>query len=158
LDYYTGPVFEVIAKGYENYGSIAGGGRYDEIIELFGGQPTCATGVSFGVDRVTLILEEKGAFADLTFGAKVYVAPVNEKVIDVAIKIAQKLRAENIPTIVDMMGRRLGKQFEFADKKGIPKVIVVGERELAEDAVTVRDMNSGEQTKVKLDELALYLQ
>ena len=158
LDYYTGPVFEVIAKGYENYGSIAGGGRYDEIIELFGGPPTCATGVSFGVDRVTLILEEKGAFADLTLGAKVYVAPVNEKVIDEAIKIAQKLRAENIPTIVDMMGRRLGKQFEFADKKGIPKVIVVGERELAEDAVTVRDMNSGEQTKVKLDELALYLQ
>jgi histidyl-tRNA synthetase len=158
LDYYTGPVFEVIAKGYENYGSIAGGGRYDEIIELFGGPPTCATGVSFGVDRVTLILEEKGAFADLTLGAKVYVAPVNEKVIDVAIKIAQKLRAENIPTIVDMMGRRLGKQFEFADKKGIPKVVVVGERELAEDAVTVRDMNSGEQTKVKLDELTSYLQ
>ncbi len=158
LDYYTGPVFEVIAKGYENYGSIAGGGRYDEIIELFGGPPTCATGVSFGVDRVTLILEEKGAFADLTLGAKVYVAPVNEKVIDEAIKIAQKLRAENIPTIVDMMGRRLGKQFEFADKKGIPKVVVVGERELAEDAVTVRDMNSGEQTKVKLDELTSYLQ
>ncbi|MFA9436349.1 MAG: histidine--tRNA ligase [Candidatus Bathyarchaeota archaeon] len=158
LDYYTGPVFEVIAKGYENYGSIAGGGRYDEIIELFGGPPTCATGVSFGVDRVTLILEEKGAFADLTLGAKVYVAPVNEKVINVAIKIAQKLRAENIPTIVDMMGRRLGKQFEFADKKGIPKVVVVGERELAEDAVTVRDMNSGEQTKVKLDELTSYLQ
>lgn len=158
LDYYTGPVFEVIAKGYEYYGSIAGGGRYDEIIELFGGPPTCATGVSFGVDRVTLILEEKGAFADLTLGAKVYVAPVNAKVIDEAIKIAQKLRAENIPTIVDMMGRRLGKQFEFADKKGIPKVVVVGERELAEDAVTVRDMISGEQTKVKLDELTSYLQ
>jgi len=158
LDYYTGPVFEVIAKGYEYYGSIAGGGRYDEIIELFGGPPTCATGVSFGVDRVTLILEEKDAFADLTLGAKVYVAPVNAKVIDEAIKIAQKLRAENIPTIVDMMGRRLGKQFEFADKKGIPKVVVVGERELAEDAVTVRDMNSGEQTKVKLDELTSYLQ
>ena len=158
LDYYTGPVFEIIAKGYENYGSIAGGGRYDEIIELFGGPPTCATGVSFGVDRVTPILEEKGAFNDMNLGAKVYVAPVNEKVIDEAIQIAQKLRAENIPTIVDMMGRRLGKQFEFADKKGIPKVVVVGERELAEDAVTVRDMNSGEQTKVKLDELTSYLQ
>jgi histidyl-tRNA synthetase len=158
LDYYTGPVFEVFAKGYEKYGSIAGGGRYDEIIELFGGPPTCATGVSFGVDRVTLILEEKGAFADLTLGAKVYVAPVNERVIDEAIKITQKLRAENITTIVGMMGRRLGKQFEFADKKGIPKVVVVGERELAEEAVTVRDMNSGEQTKVKLDELASYFQ
>ncbi len=158
LDYYTGPVFEVIAKGYENYGSIAGGGRYDEIVELFGGSPTCATGVSFGVDRVTLILEKKGAFADMALGAKVYVAPVNKKVIEEAIKIAQKLRAENIPTIVDMMGRKLGKQFEFADKKGILKVVVVGERELAEEAVTVRDMKSGEQTKIKLDELVSVLQ
>ena len=158
LDYYTGPVFEVIAKGYENYGSIAGGGRYDEIIELFGGPPTCATGVSFGVDRVTLILEEKGAFADMALGAKVYVAPVNKKVIEDAIKIAQKLRDENIPTIVDMMGRKLGKQFEFADKKDIPKVIIVGERELADDAVMVRDMKTGDQTKVKLDELVSFLQ
>ena len=158
LDYYTGPVFEIIAKGYEDYGSIAGGGRYDEIIELFGGPPTFATGVSFGVDRVTLILEEKGAFTDMTLGAKVYVAPVNEKVLVKAIKIAQKLRAENIPTIVDMMGRKLGKQFEFADKKGILKVVIVGERELAEEAVTVRDMKTGEQAKVKLNELSSFLQ
>jgi histidyl-tRNA synthetase len=157
LDYYTGPVFEVIANGYENYGSIAGGGRYDEIVELFGGPPTCATGISFGVDRVTPILEEKGAFADMTLGTKVYVAPVNKKVIYEAIKIAQKLRAKNIPSIVDMMGRRLGKQFEYADKKGIPKVVIVGERELAEGAVMVRDMKTGEQAKVKLDELVSSL-
>lgn len=157
LDYYTGPVFEVIATGYENYGSIAGGGRYDEIVELFGGPPTCATGVSFGVDRVTLILEEKGAFAAMALGAKVYVAPVNKKVIEDAIKIAQKLRDENIPTIVDMMGRKLGKQFEFADKKDIPKVIIVGERELAEGAVMVRDMKTGDQSKIKLYELVSFL-
>ena len=158
LDYYTGPVFEVIAKGFEDYGSIAGGGRYDEIIELYGGPPTYATGVSFGVDRLTPILEEKGAFAEMTLGARVYVAPVNKKVIYEAIKIAQKLRAESIPSIVDMMGRRLGKQFEFADKKGIPKVVIVGERELAEGVVTVRDLKTGEQTKVKLEELSSFLQ
>ncbi len=158
LDYYTGPVFEVIAKGFEDYGSIAGGGRYDEIIELYGGPPTYATGVSFGVDRLTPILEEKGAFSDMTLGAKVYVAPVNKKVIYEAIKIAQKLRAENIPSIVDMMSRRLGKQFEYADKKGIPIVIIVGERELAEGAVMIRDMKTGDQAKVKLDELVSFLQ
>lgn len=158
LDYYTGPVFEVIAKGFEDYGSIAGGGRYDEIVELYGGPQTYATGVSFGVDRLTSILEEKGAFADMILGVKVYIAPVNKNVIFEAIKIAQTLRAKSIPSIVDMMGRRLGKQFEYADKKGIPKVVIVGERELVEGAVMVRDMKTGEQAKVKLDELVSFLQ
>jgi histidyl-tRNA synthetase len=156
LDYYTGPVFEVIAKGFEEWGSIAGGGRYDEIIELFGGPPTYATGVSFGVDRLTPILEEKGMFTEMTLGAKVYVAPVNSKVTHEAIKIAQQLREKNISTIIDMMGRKLGKQFEYADKKGIPSVVIVGERELAENSVTVRDMKTGDQTKVKLDDLVSF--
>jgi len=153
LDYYTGPVYEVIAKGYENYGSIAGGGRYDEIVELFGGPKTYATGVSFGIDRVTPILDEKGAFDGMTLGAEVYVAPVNEKVLIDALKITQMLRENNVSTIVDLMGRRLGKQFEFADKKNIPKVVIVGERELAEESVTIRDMKTGDQTKVKIQEL-----
>jgi histidyl-tRNA synthetase len=158
LDYYTGPVFEVIAKGFEDYGSIAGGGRYDEIIELYGGPPTYATGVSFGVDRLTPILEEMGAFVDMTLGAKVYIAPVNMKVIYEAVKIAQMLRAENISSLVDMMGRKLGKQFEYADKKGISKVVIVGERELAKGAVMVRDMKTGEQEEVRLDDLVSFLQ
>jgi histidyl-tRNA synthetase len=153
LDYYTGPVYEVIAKGYEKYGSIAGGGRYDEIVELFGGPKTYATGVSFGIDRVTPILEEKGAFDEMTLGAKVYVAPVNQKVLIDALKITQILRENNISTIVDMMGRSLSKQFEYADKKNILKVIIVGERELAEESVTIRDMKTGDQTKVKIDKL-----
>ena len=153
LDYYTGPVYEVIAKGFENYGSIAGGGRYDEIVELFGGPKTYATGVSFGIDRVTPILDEKGAFDEITLGAEVYVAPVNEKVLFNALKITQMLRMSKISTIVDLMDRRLGKQFEFADKKNIPKVVIVGERELSEESVTIRDMKTGEQTKVKIDKL-----
>ena len=157
LDYYTGPIFEVFAKGYEEYSSIAGGGRYDEIVELFGGEPTPATGVSFGVDRVTLILEAKGAFKDLSLGADVYVAPVNEDVVLKALEITQGLRQAGISTIVDLMGRRLGKQFEYADKKGIPTVVVVGEKDLAEGSVTVRDMKTGDQMKVKIEELLSHL-
>ncbi|MCJ7732171.1 histidine--tRNA ligase [Candidatus Bathyarchaeota archaeon] len=153
LDYYTGPVFEVIAKGYEDYGSVAGGGRYDEIVELFGGASTYAVGVSFGIDRLTPILDEKGAFKDMHLGADVYVAPVNQEVLIDAIKITQLLRGRGLSAIVDMMGRRLGKQFEYADKKNIPNVVIVGERELAEQSVTLRNMKTGEQTKVKIDEL-----
>jgi histidyl-tRNA synthetase len=157
LDYYTGPIFEVFAKEYEEYSSLAGGGRYDEIVELFGGEPTPATGISFGVDRVTLVLEEKGAFKDLSLGADVYVAPVNEDVILKAIDITQVLRRAGIPTIVDLMGRRLGKQFEYADKKGIPRVVVVGAKELADMSVTVRDMKTGDQRMVLIEELVSYL-
>jgi histidyl-tRNA synthetase len=157
LDYYTGPIFEVFAKEYEEYSSLAGGGRYDEIVELFGGEPTPATGISFGVDRVTLVLEEKGAFKDLSLGADVYVAPVNEDVILKAIDITQVLRRAGISTIVDLMGRRLGKQFEYADKKGIPRVVVVGAKELADMSVTVRDMKTGDQRMVLIEELVSYL-
>ena len=153
LDYYTGPIFEVFAKGYEEYSSLAGGGRYDEIVELFGGDPTPATGISFGVDRVTMVLEEKEAFKDLSLGADVYIAPVNEDVVLKAIEITQSLRRAGVSAIVDLMGRRLGKQFEYADKKGIPTVVVVGEKDLAEASVTVRDMKTGDQEKVKVDEL-----
>jgi histidyl-tRNA synthetase len=158
LDYYTGPVFEVFAKGYEDYGSIAGGGRYDEIVELFGGQPTPATGVSFGVDRLTPILEAKSAFKELRLSADVYVAPVGESVKVEAIRITQMLRRAGRSAVVDMMGRRLGKQFEYADKKGIPTVVVVGEKDLADGEVTVRDMRTGNQTKVRVDALLGFLE
>ena len=79
LDYYTGPVFEVSAKGYEDYGSIAGGGRYDEIIEIFGGTPAPATGISFGIDRLVSLLEMKDRFRDVKLGVDVLVAPISEK-------------------------------------------------------------------------------
>jgi histidyl-tRNA synthetase len=157
LDYYTGPVFEVLAKGFEEYGSIAGGGRYDEIVELFGGTPTYATGVSFGPDRLTPILEEKGVFKDVVLGADVYVAPVSQEVLIEAIKISQNLRRANISTIVDLMNRSLSKQFEYADKKNIPLVIIIGERELAEESVTIRDMKTGKQTRVRIDKILDYL-
>jgi histidyl-tRNA synthetase len=157
LDYYTGPVFEVLAEGYEDYGSIAGGGRYDEIVQLFGGESTPATGIAFGIDRLTPILEEKGAFKGLALGAEVYVAPVNEAVKLDSIRITQTLRNAGISTVIDMMGRRLGKQFEYADKKSIPVVVVVGEKDLASGEVTVRDMKTGDQEKVKLDVLVDYI-
>ena len=70
-----------------------------------------------------------------------------------ALEITQSLRRAGVSTIVDLLGRRLGKQFEYADKKGIPTVVVVGEKDLAEASVTVRDMKTGDQEKVKVDEL-----
>jgi histidyl-tRNA synthetase len=153
LDYYTGPVFEVSAKGYEDYGSIAGGGRYDEIIGLFGGESTPATGIALGIERLVPLLEIKGVFDKVELGVDVLVAAISNKVTREAICISQDIRKAGIPTLIDLLMRRLSKQLEYAAKKGVKKVVIIGEKELLEGNVTVRDMRTGEQVKVKQGDL-----
>jgi len=157
LDYYTGPVFEVGVKGHEGYGSIAGGGRYDEIIELFGGEPTPATGISFGVERLVTLLEDIGKFEELHLGIDVFIAVVSESVRDYSIAIAQSLRNAGIPSELNLIDRALSKQFEHADRKNAKWVIIVGERERSEESVTIRDMKTGDQIKIKSSELVDYI-
>jgi len=157
LDYYTGPVFEVLAKGYEDYGSIAGGGRYDEIINIFGGATTPATGISFGIDRLVSLLEKKGGFEKIQLGVDILVAPISESMKAEAIKIAQELRAAGIDTVIDLLGRRFSKQLEYADRKHVGTVVIIGEKEAAEGSVTVRDMKSGNQEKVPRAKLLDYI-
>ena len=153
LDYYTGPVFEVLAKGYEDYGSIAGGGRYDGIINLMGGGSTPATGISFGIDRLVPLIEMKGGFNGIELGVEVLIAPISDAVKGEAIRITQDLRAVGIPTVIDLLGRRFSKQLEYANKKGVRKVVIVGERELKEGCLTIRDMKTGTQVKVERSRL-----
>jgi len=157
LDYYTGPVFEVSAKGYEDYGSIAGGGRYDEIIGLFGGDTTPATGISLGIERLVPLLELKGGFEKAKLGIDVLVAPISNNMRSEAIAISKELRDARIPTLLDLLSRRLSKQLEYASKKLVRKVVIVGERELSEGYVILRDMKTGEQVKVKRSELLTHL-
>jgi histidyl-tRNA synthetase len=153
LDYYTGPVFEVFAKGFEDYGSIAGGGRYDGIINLMGGGSTPATGISFGIDRLIPLIEMKEGFQEIKLGVDVLIAPMSDSVKSEAIKVAQDLRTVGISTIIDLLGRRFTKQLEYADKKGVRKVVIIGERELKEGYLTIRDMKTGAQVKVERSKL-----
>jgi histidyl-tRNA synthetase len=157
LDYYTGPVFEVYAEGFENEGSIAGGGRYDDLIEIFGGEPTPMTGVSLGPDRLVALLERIGAFEGLNLAPRVYVISVSESVRPKAIEVAQRLRRAGVSTEMDLLSRGMRKQLDNANTKGVSKVVIVGERELAEGCVAVRDMSTAEQKKVKLEELLEYV-
>ena len=153
LDYYTGPVYEIYAEGFEDWGSIAGGGRYDELIELFGGEPTPATGVSLGIERIVPLLERKGAFEGLELGPRVYVASASEAVRAKAIDVAQMLRRSGFATDLDLMGRSLKRQLDYANRKGFKRVVIVGERELREGCVAVRDMETAEQRTVKIEDL-----
>ena len=157
LDYYTGPIFEVKVKTSKQIGSIAGGGRYDELIELLGGTPTPATGISLGIERIVEIMKAEEMFKLPKTRTKVFVANVNEEVKEKAIRIAQDLRRNGIECQVDLMGRNLTRQLEYADSLGIPFVIIIGPKELKEMKVKVRDMEKKSETEVNINELIGFL-
>lgn len=152
LDYYTGMVFETFAKGYEPLGSIASGGRYDTLIERYGGKPTPAVGFGIGIDRVVPILEEK-ELVKSTRRRMVMIIPVSEEVSGEAIKITSNLRT-SMPTMMCFADRNLSKNLEFASKKGSNFAIIVGPNDLKENSITVRDMASGEERKILVKDVA----
>ena len=153
LDYYTGPIFEIVVKTAEKMGSIAGGGRYDKLIEIFGGKQTPATGISLGIERIVQIMEEEKMFKLPKTKVKVFVANVNEKVKEEAIKISQKLRERGIACQTDLMNRNLTKQLEYCDSVGIPFVLIVGEKELREKKFKIRDMEKKIEKRLMLEEI-----
>jgi len=157
LDYYTGPVYEVLAEGFEDYGSIAGGGRYDDLIGVYGGRESPATGISLGVDRIFSLLDERGAFKDLRLGSRVQVVFTSKKILNDAIKVIQKLRRAGIASELDLIGRSLTRQLESADKKGVEKVVIIGERELKEGKIILRDMKTATQENIPLEDLVISL-
>jgi histidyl-tRNA synthetase len=153
LDYYTGCVFEATVEGGK--WSVAGGGRYDSMIEDFGGKPTPATGISLGVERIMVLMEERGLFKTETH-TQVYVAPVNDETRPKALEIAQKLRNVGLNVETDLMKRNLRKQLDYANSRNIQRVVIVGPKDLENEEVTVRDMKSGEEEKVRLGKLESY--
>ena len=152
LEYYTGIIFEVYVPELDI--ALAGGGRYDKLVELFGGEPTPAVGVAHGIDRVMLALQEQKISALSQEGQRVMVTPVNENLNNEALKISEMLRNEGIAVETEVMRRRVTKALEDADRRGISHVVIIGERELSEGAVVLRDMKRKEQIKVKIEDLA----
>ena len=145
LDYYTGPVFEIRTKTAQ-IGSIGGGGRYDRLIERFGGPPTPATGISLGVERLYEVLMEKIRAEGRRSGTAVFVASVNDAVAEEAVKISRELVGMGVPAEPDIMGRKLGRQLEYAEKKGIPYVLIVGPEEVRTGKFKLRKMAEKQET------------
>ncbi|MBI2172925.1 MAG: histidine--tRNA ligase [Candidatus Aenigmarchaeota archaeon] len=148
LEYYTGFVFECVIAGFEGLGSVVGGGRYDSLIERYGGQTTPATGFSIGIERLMQVLEKKNLIQEAK-KASLYIATVNEKFIPAAVKMAEKLRSSGIQCECDLMPRSLSKQLDYASSKKIGHVIVLGEKEMASGTYKLRDMKSGEEKEFK---------
>jgi histidyl-tRNA synthetase len=152
LVYYTGTVFECYDRD-ENLRAIAGGGRYDDMVELFGGDRCEAVGFAIGYSTLKLLLEAKGLLPKPDAGVDFYIAPVNAKMAKKARSIAEDLRKKGFSAETDLMSRKLGKQLEFASTIGAKKVVIVGPEELKQKKVVVRDMKSGKEEKIAPDKL-----
>ncbi len=153
LDYYTGPIFEITAKAKKNIGSVAGGGRYDDLVETFGGKWTPAVGISLGVERIVEIMESEGMFQLPSGRTDIFVAAVDDSVRDNAVAVCQKLRLAGINAQTDLMKRSLKRQLEYADKMKIPYVVIVGEKELGKKRFAVKDMRRKKQAGLSLENI-----
>jgi histidyl-tRNA synthetase len=149
LDYYSGIVFEIYVKGLGAQKQISGGGTYN-LIEIFGGEKVESTGFAFGFDRVVEALRMQESSIPTKKAAEVFVAPITTELKLDAFEIAQNLRKNGIPTEIELTGRKLKKILSYADNLGVSYVILVGARELAENKVTLRDMESGDQEQIPL--------
>lgn len=153
LDYYTGPIFEVSIGTGKNMGSVAGGGRYDSLVELCGGKWTPAVGISLGVERIYELMESEGMFRQTGTRTEVFVVSVNESVRRDALKVAQELRSKFANAEIDLMGRDMKKQLDYANSQGIPFAVFVGPAELKKGRFTVRDMKSGREAGLTLAQM-----
>lgn len=149
LDYYSGVVFEVFDKN-STLGALAGGGRYDTLTKAFGREDIGATGVAGGVERIILTMQEQKIIPD-TSHDRVAVLYINEEMQKVALSIASLLRLNNIPTDIDLAGRKMKKQMDIATDAKF--AIIVGPQELENGNVVLKDMISGTEGTISLEKL-----
>ena len=153
LNYYTGSIFEIEAKGVQ-MGSIGGGGRYDDLTGIFGLKDMPGIGISFGLDRIYLVVEELGLFpsleADIT---QVLFVNFGDAEADYCLKALRDLRKAGINSELYPDAAKMKKQMNYANNKGIPYVVLVGEDEMNSGLLTVKNMNDGTQENVTLVDL-----
>jgi histidyl-tRNA synthetase len=154
LNYYTGAIFEVSAPKGVQMGSIGGGGRYDDLTGIFGLKDVSGVGISFGLDRIYLVIEELDLFPE-TVSNKVDVLFINfgEKEALFGLKAINAIREKGLNAELYPDPAKMKKQMTYANRRAIPYVVLVGEEELKNNQYTLKDMSSGEQQKYSLDEL-----
>jgi histidyl-tRNA synthetase len=153
LDYYTGPIFEAVLPAHPHVGSLSGGGRYDGLIGVFTGEPVPAVGVSLGLDRmVTALRQLRGAELRASV-SRVLVANFGAETLPAALAALGRLRAAGIAAEIYLQPDRLKKQFGYADRRGIPYVMVIGPEEAAGGAATLKQLATGRQERLPLDQI-----
>jgi histidyl-tRNA synthetase len=158
LNYYTGIIFEAKAPEEVKMGSIGGGGRYDDLTGLFGVPNIPGVGVSFGVDRIYDVLEEMNLFpADVQVSTKALFFNMGEAESRFAFGVMQQLRGNGVACELYHEATKINKQFTYAEKKNIPFVIIIGSKEIEEKNCAVKNLATGNQETVALENLADHL-
>lgn len=153
LNYYTGAIFEVKAKDFA-IGSICGGGRYDDLTGIFGLPGMSGVGISFGADRIYDVLQGLDKFPkEAIVGTKVLFSNMGDAEVAYTLPIIAGLRAQGINCEIYPDKTKLKKQFDYAAKKNVPYFIIVGEQEVADGTVVIKNQTTGEQTICKKDEI-----
>jgi histidyl-tRNA synthetase len=151
LEYYTGMIFEVYVPDLDI--ALGGGGRYNRLIELFGGDPTPAVGVAHGLDRMMLGLQEQKIMPKQPATPSVTIIPIGDSMTSQALRISRILRDANIAVETEVLGRRIAKALEDADRRKTRYAILVGEKEIKQESVIIRDMKKREQNTVRIDDI-----
>jgi histidyl-tRNA synthetase len=159
LNYYTGAIFEVSAPKGVDMGSIGGGGRYDDLTGVFGLKDVSGVGISFGLDRIYLVLESLHLFPEtITNTVKAFFINFGESEALTCMKAIKVLRSKNINVELYPDAAKMKKQLNYANKRQIPYTVLVGETELKSNTFTLKNMVSGEQKNVSLESLIKILQ
>jgi histidyl-tRNA synthetase len=158
LEYYTGIIFEVKAPEQVKIGSIGGGGRYDDLTGLFGVPDIPGVGISFGVDRIYDVIEELNLFpATVHTGTQVLFFNLGEAESKIAFGLMQQLRENGIRSELYHEQVKFDKQFKYAEKKNIPFVIIIGEKEMNDKTCTIKNLGNGEQQTIPVTELINFV-
>ena len=159
LNYYTGAIFEVAAPKGIAMGSIGGGGRYDDLTGIFGLKNMSGVGISFGLDRIALVMEEVGLFPEAVLAtSKALFLNFGDKEALYAMKAIGKLRQKGIKVELYPDKSKIDKQFKHADRRGIPFAVIVGESEMEREEFGLKNLATGEQQKVDFATLVTLLQ
>ena len=158
LNYYTGAIFEVKAKDFA-IGSICGGGRYDNLTGIFGLPNMSGVGISFGADRIYDVLKGLDKFpSEVTSTTKVLFANMGVEELKYLIPVVKSLRESGVACEIYPEQTKLKKQFDYADKKAIPFLSIVGGNEIAEGVVNIKNLSTGEQKSFGKDDVATILE
>lgn len=151
LDYYTKTVFEFVSDAIGSQGTVCGGGRYDGLLEELGGQHTPSLGFAMGLERLQLVMEAQGCNFPEPSRPDLFIVAMGEKATLKAVEIAKDMRDEGFSVVYDLNGRSLRAQMKYADKLGAKFNVVIGDNEVKNKVVTLKDMATGESSEINLD-------
>ncbi|KSA14012.1 histidine--tRNA ligase [Maribacter dokdonensis] len=158
LNYYTGAIFEVAAPEGVKMGSIGGGGRYDDLTGIFGLKNVSGVGISFGLDRIYLVLEELDLFPEaIDRSLQVLCVNFGEKEAMAALKLVTQLRKAGIKADMYPSSAKMQKQMKYANNRNVPYVILIGEQELSNNSFVVKNMNEGSQLEYSLNNVGAFI-